>query len=627
MKQNILVISKPPEDEWWVKLCDLGLSRRSGDASGFTTVRGTPDFMAPETMGAPFIGDPAEADPVKADMWCFGETISRALTGCTTFDRASLLEYQRAKFEFPEKTLRDAKVSQDGINFIRELMMALPSERCDTVQAARNPWMETINDSAFDYPGLIQTSAEYRSSTYQSLSPRSEAQLTQASGQWTGTVPIGASAQLDHLTQASGNWTATITEPLASYQEAESSTMPTSSRESTIGDTLLEARSQTPVVGVEVPPPHSSAPALPNMTTILPSTREPQSTATNEQSHIGPKTQVTDASKRLKPPVDTTPLLAQLRKPDRAPTKPSGKSLVGNNVESALLDSFKQFSAAEKLRTSERKQTRARESEPVKLNDLKRFSETFKYDTPVPEDIREVLSPAAQARLNLAARSRMSLAARPRLEGREQQPPATVINPSRHSQSMAASNSAAGPPLPTRFSGNDTRAGQHRLAEAAVAGLRGGKKQPTTSARRRLAEAAVAGLRGSMQQAPAAVVHSHSNPTTNPSRRSPSPIPAFANHIPAKTWANVAKAESRPADRGVPKREMRPALTINTDVASLYPPPPDFPQAPTMTGSREPGETIRPATAPRSKAKGRKRRNYILEIDDSTWTSIPPSKR
>ncbi|KAF2823760.1 kinase-like protein, partial [Ophiobolus disseminans] len=46
---NVLIKRKPPE-AWWVKLCDLGLSRRSSDASGSTTVRFTPDFMAPELI-------------------------------------------------------------------------------------------------------------------------------------------------------------------------------------------------------------------------------------------------------------------------------------------------------------------------------------------------------------------------------------------------------------------------------------------------------------------------------------------------------------------------------------------------------------------------------------------------
>lgn len=62
------------------------------------------------------------------------------------------------------------------------------------------------------------------------------------------------------------------------------------------------------------------------------------------------------------------------------------------NVEHELLDSFKQFSAAEKLRMSERQRTLQRESKAVKLNDLKKFSQNFKLNTPVPQDLVPILA-------------------------------------------------------------------------------------------------------------------------------------------------------------------------------------------------------------------------------------------
>jgi serine/threonine protein kinase len=109
VSQNILIQSKPPEDEaWWVVLADLGLSRRPGDSSGTTTVRGTPDFMAPETIGKPFNGHPKYANPFSANMWCLGETISYALTGHGTFrDNEHLLQYQAYLVTFPDGRLRE----------------------------------------------------------------------------------------------------------------------------------------------------------------------------------------------------------------------------------------------------------------------------------------------------------------------------------------------------------------------------------------------------------------------------------------------------------------------------------------------------------------------------------------
>jgi len=223
--QNILIVSKPPEDEWWVKLCDLGLSRRSGDASGFTTVRGTPEFMAPETIGAPFIGDPALADPVKADMWCFGETISRALTGRTTFDMSSLLEYQRAQIAFPQQGLRAANVSQAGINFINRLMMRLPSERPGT--ELQDVWLRTHTDFDVDYAASPHTGIGNNPLTHQSLTSNVTAQHTQASGQWTATMPLLEPHHSDQSTQASGTWTSTVTGPFERTHSSDHPTVPT----------------------------------------------------------------------------------------------------------------------------------------------------------------------------------------------------------------------------------------------------------------------------------------------------------------------------------------------------------------------------------------------------------------
>lgn len=62
------------------------------------------------------------------------------------------------------------------------------------------------------------------------------------------------------------------------------------------------------------------------------------------------------------------------------------------NVEHEVLDSFKQFSAAEKLRMSERQRTLQRESKAVKLNDLKKFAQNFKLNTPVPSDLVPILA-------------------------------------------------------------------------------------------------------------------------------------------------------------------------------------------------------------------------------------------
>jgi hypothetical protein len=100
-------------------------------------------------------------------------------------------------------------------------------------------------------------------------------------------------------------------------------------------------------------------------------------------------------------PAATPPVAAQSQKPSTTlkstvqaipPRKTGRPHDATTNVEHDLLDSFKQFSAAEKLRMSERQRSIARENKAVKLNDLKKFAQNFKLSTPVPSDLVPILA-------------------------------------------------------------------------------------------------------------------------------------------------------------------------------------------------------------------------------------------
>ena len=62
------------------------------------------------------------------------------------------------------------------------------------------------------------------------------------------------------------------------------------------------------------------------------------------------------------------------------------------NVEYELLDSFKQFSALEKIRIQDHRRNKASQDKAIKLNDLKKFSQNFKLCTPVPKDLIPILA-------------------------------------------------------------------------------------------------------------------------------------------------------------------------------------------------------------------------------------------
>ena len=68
------------------------------------------------------------------------------------------------------------------------------------------------------------------------------------------------------------------------------------------------------------------------------------------------------------------------------------KAGVTENVETEVLNSFRQFTASEKMKVQDVRRSRASADKAVKLNDLKKFSTNFKLLTPVPKDLIPILA-------------------------------------------------------------------------------------------------------------------------------------------------------------------------------------------------------------------------------------------
>jgi hypothetical protein len=175
--KNVLIKSQPP-DRWLIKICDLGLSRRIGGDTA-STARGTPGFKPPESIKPIPVDTPAE--PYAADMWSFGATVFKMLTGRPAFDNdVSIYNYRQGIEEFPGAVLRYAGCSLPAIILLRSVMNADPRSRMTAPAAVRTPWF--MSTTTLPYP--FRTPAP--SAT---LSPaRTNIQMgdhTQVSGEWT----------------------------------------------------------------------------------------------------------------------------------------------------------------------------------------------------------------------------------------------------------------------------------------------------------------------------------------------------------------------------------------------------------------------------------------------------------
>lgn len=121
---NLLIKQMPPDGTWWIKISDFGLSKKiEHSLRPSFTICGTPGFMAPELLGYNTPGTQlSQLGKWKAaDIWAFGETVYRLLTGTSTFgdNFHDLGEYIRDEKTFPWKALKRNNVSADGIEFIR----------------------------------------------------------------------------------------------------------------------------------------------------------------------------------------------------------------------------------------------------------------------------------------------------------------------------------------------------------------------------------------------------------------------------------------------------------------------------------------------------------------------------
>lgn len=157
-----------------------------------------------------------------------------------------------------------------------------------------------------------------------------------------------------------------------------------------------------------------------------------------------------------------------------APTvagKPAKPENATDNVERNLLDSFRQFSAMEKMKISDHQRQKQRNDKMVKLNDLKKFAENFKLHTPVPKDLVPILAKdedKQQAIIQKAAKN----AEEPAPKSAPSQPAAAIADVK---SQRSASKPDVGPGSPAAQMG---RHGQQRNQRDNYGSLRGGTQHP-----------------------------------------------------------------------------------------------------------------------------------------------------
>lgn len=157
--QNILIASLSPI---WVKITDFGVSKRWVGTS-LKTDCGTTIYRSPEQLGIlpRELRATGNSYTSHIDIWALGAIVHQMLTTEIPFleiytddtdlesipapddtvDMDLLYGYCRNLNEFPCSTLRKHGVSEDGIEFVKSLMVANPSERASAAAALGSQWL------------------------------------------------------------------------------------------------------------------------------------------------------------------------------------------------------------------------------------------------------------------------------------------------------------------------------------------------------------------------------------------------------------------------------------------------------------------------------------------------------
>lgn len=170
--QNILVACLSPI---WVKITDFGISKR-WQGTSLKTHCGTTLYRSPEQLGLLPRGLKISTKSYtnSIDLWALGAIVHEMLTQEIPFfdtyvdsdpdiatmtstqyravDMDVLYGYCRGLIPFPCGSLQNHGVSEEGIEFVKSLMVVNPSERASAALAVKSPWLVRIDSPGSPLP-------------------------------------------------------------------------------------------------------------------------------------------------------------------------------------------------------------------------------------------------------------------------------------------------------------------------------------------------------------------------------------------------------------------------------------------------------------------------------------------
>lgn len=130
-----------------MKIGDFGISKRiTHDQTFLRTEIGTPDYLAPEVLG--YVEEETSRYTNAVDLWALGCVVHRLLTMGPPFVKpGALARYCFNRTCLHIETMKHNVISEEGIQFVKSLLMAQPSKRLTTEAALSSPWLSQNDPS------------------------------------------------------------------------------------------------------------------------------------------------------------------------------------------------------------------------------------------------------------------------------------------------------------------------------------------------------------------------------------------------------------------------------------------------------------------------------------------------
>ncbi|KAF7505532.1 hypothetical protein GJ744_000694 [Endocarpon pusillum] len=193
---NIFVVEKPPTSKWWVKIGDFGISKRvEGDITALRTPIGTPAYQAPEIDGSFDTDEPTSVYDNAVDIWSLGCVIYRIATQRVPFPRpVDVVRFCDGKLPFPKQPLL-AKMSTEGVEFVKSLVVPNPRERLSAESALKTSWLlqrrrDTILETEEPAERSVPTIAQTANANELAAGVSSPDGITVVSTSWDRTVRL-----------------------------------------------------------------------------------------------------------------------------------------------------------------------------------------------------------------------------------------------------------------------------------------------------------------------------------------------------------------------------------------------------------------------------------------------------